>query len=216
MSKQSVVEKLLFEHPLLYRLKRFIIEDIIWQVILCGIFRLKRNPLSDVSSKFSGRSVLVAACGPGDVTTGPRIVGAAQVTAFDLSRRFVESCAKKRKEWNVYCGDLCNIAHPDNTFDISVIYQSLHHIPVDAKNIFGELTRVTSDQIIVVESMVPSKGILRPLLLLWFKITDGGCHYYTLEELEKAVKHLGLRVKSSNLCSPIKHVWLGVIDCRGV
>jgi SAM-dependent methyltransferase len=211
--KKRLLEKIFFDQPALYKMKRFVIEDVIWKFILSRIFRLKLNPMPDITSKFAGQRVLVAACGPGDVTTGPPIIGASQVTAFDFSRTFATQCAIKRKDWHVYCSDVCNIPHRDNEFDISVIYSSLHHIPIDAQNILRELSRVTQKQIIIVEGLLPTKGLLRWLLLIWWRTVDGGYHYYTIDELKDKSNRLGLRLESSNLFSPIKHMWLGVLDC---
>jgi SAM-dependent methyltransferase len=212
--KKRILETIFFDQPNLYRIKRFVIEVLIWQVMLVRILGLKSNRMPDITSKFSGRRVLVAACGPGDVTTGPPIDGASQVTAFDLSLRFAAKCAQNNENWNVYCGDLCNIPHRDNEFDISVIYSSLHHIPVNAEKILGEIARVTGDQIIIVEGLLPSRGLLRWMLLVWWRIVDGGYHYYTLDELKGIINRLPLRMESSELFSPLRHMWLGVLDCR--
>lgn len=212
--KKRLLEKIFFDQPVLYKIKRFVIEDVIWKMIMSGIFRMKPHPMPDVTANFAGRRVLIVACGPGDVTTGPSVSGASRVTAFDFSHIFAAKCAINRKEWNVYCGDASNIPHRDNKFDISVIYSSLHHIPVDAEKILGEMARVTRDQIIIVEGIVPAERILGRMLLLWWKIVDGGYHYYTLNELEDKINNLALRVKSSILFSPLKHMWLAVLDCH--
>jgi len=244
--KKRLHEKLLFGHPVLYKLKRFIIEDLIWNLILCRIFRIKTNPVPDISAIFADRRVLVAACGPCDSTVGPPIVGASQVTAFDFSHTFATRCAMKKKDWNVYpvrkypvachrvipiftntgfntpcefsngiyCGDVCNMPHRDNEFDISVIYVSLHHIPVDVQKILGEMARVTRRQIIITECLLPARGLLRWMLRIWYRITGGGYHYYTFDELNDVFSALGIQVRSSYTFSPINHMWLGVLDCH--
>ena len=213
--KKRLLEKIFFDQPILYKIKRFVIEDVIWQMILSGIFRMKPNPMPDITASFAGRRVLIVACGPGDVTTGPSIAGASQVTAFDFSHIFAAKCAINRKEWNVYCGDACNIPHRDNEFDISVIYSSLHHIPVDARGILGEMARVTRNKIIIVEGILPpSSKLLGRILLIWWRIVDGGYHYYTIDELKNIVSNLDLKIISSDLFSPIRHMWLGVLDCE--
>lgn len=212
--KKRIHEKILFDHPVLYKIKGLIIEGLIWNIILGRIFRMKSNPLPDISGNFVGRRVLIASCGPNDSTIGPPIVGASKVTAFDLSYTFATKCATKRKDWNVYCGDVCNMPHRDKEFDISVIYVSLHHIPVDAQKILGEMARVTRERIIIVECLLPARGLLRRMLRLWYRITDGGHHYYTLDDLKDVFNRLGLQVISSYKFSPIKHMWLGVLNCH--
>jgi hypothetical protein len=75
----SLPEKVLFANPTLYKLKCFVIETVIWKWLLCGVFRLKPRPLTDTEQLFRGQRVLMAACGPGDVSTGPSVDSAFQV-----------------------------------------------------------------------------------------------------------------------------------------
>src|SRR5262245_9124219 len=161
MSTQSIIEKLLFGRPTLYRIKRFLIAEVIWRLVLSGIFRMQPNPAPDLTRLFTGQCVLVAACGLGDVSTGPPISGAARVVAFDLSRQFAVACAQTRPDWQVYCGDLLSIPHRDNQFAVSVIYSTLHHVPTDAADVLAELGRITAGRIVLVEGVVPPSGLLR-------------------------------------------------------
>jgi len=213
MRKQSAAERALFNRPSLYRLKRFLIEEVIWRRILGDLFGLDLRPLPRLDGTFEGREVLIAACGLGRVSTGPPVEGASRVTAFDLSPRFAAECARNRGDWNVYCGDLARIGHRSNSFDVSVLYSTLHHVAASAEQVLTELARVTRGEIVILEGVVPAKGILRWLLLAWYRLVDGGHHYYTQEELRAAIDRLGLRVASSELHGPIRHMWLASIDC---
>lgn len=215
MVKSNFLERLLFGRPTLYRLKRFLIEVVIWRVILAGVCRMKPNAMPDLTALFAGRRVLLAACGPGDVMTGPAIDSAAQVAAFDLSPEFAASCAGRRPAWKVYCGDLFHLPHRPAQFDVSVLYSTLHHLPTDAAAALAELARITTGRIVIVEGVVPHAGLLRTALLLWYRLVDGGHHYYTLEELQGVFDRLGLIVESQGLYSPIKHMLLAVLDSGG-
>jgi hypothetical protein len=86
---------------------------------------------------------------------------------------------------------------------------------MNAAEVLSELARTTDGQIVLVESVVPKEGLLRAALLLWYRLVDGGYHYYTLEELEGIFQRLGLAVQSKGLYSPIRHMLLAVLDCRG-
>ena len=198
----------MFRHPRLYQIKRFLIEDVIWGFLLSRVFRLDSHPLPDLAAKYAGRQVLVGACGPGDDITGPPIVGAASVTAFDLSPGFAQVCARRRPEWSVFCGDLLAIPHADDAFEVSVLYSSLHHVPADAEEVLAEVARVTRGRIVLLEGLVPERGITRFLLLLWYRLVDGGHRYYTEGELLARIERLGLCVESSARYSPIRHMWL--------
>lgn len=210
----AFVERTLFRNPRLYQIKRFLIEDVIWGFVLSRVFRLDAHPLPDLGEKYAGRQVLVGACGPGDDITGPPIVGAASVVAFDLSPGFAQVCARRRPEWSVFCGDLLAIPHPDDAFEMSVLYSSLHHVPADAELVLAEIARVTRGRIILLEGLVPERGVARSLLLLWYRLVDGGHHYYTEGELLERVERLGLNIVSSERYSPIRHMWLAELAPR--
>jgi SAM-dependent methyltransferase len=215
MTRPPFIERVLFGAPALYRAKRFLIEVLLWRWILAGVFRLPANPLPNLASVFAGRRVLLAACGPGDVLTGPPITGAATVVAFDLSKAFVAACARCRPDWKVYAGDLLRIPHRDGSFDVAVLYSTLHHIPADAASVLRELGRVTAGCVVLVEGVVPASGLLRSALLLWYRLVDGGCHYYTRAELDESFARLGLPVESDGLYGPIRHMRLAVLRTRG-
>lgn len=202
---------MLFANPALYKLKCFIIETVIWKWILCGAFHLKPRPLTDTEELFRGLRVLMAACGPGDVSTGPSVDTAAEVLAFDVSPTFAKTCHQNRPTWNVSVADVLKLPFPDDEFDISVIYSSLHHIPNSAELVLAELARVTRSRIVFLEGVVPEKGLLRSMLLFWYAIMDGGVHYYTREEILDIAGKLGLEVERATQHGPIGHMMFGVL-----
>jgi SAM-dependent methyltransferase len=206
MNEQGLPERILFARPRLYALKRFVIEEILWGWLLCGLLRLAPNPLPDLRARFDGQRVLVAACGPGDAS--PPLAGAGRVTAFDASARFAGACRARHPGWHVYCADLLRIPHGDRAFDVSVLYSTLHHFPAGARAALAELRRVTRGRIVLLEGVVPEQGLPRALLLLWYRLVDGGHHYYTRDELVSAIQELGLRIERSWRCGPIRHLWL--------
>jgi len=214
MPEQStrIQERILFSNPWTYRLKCFLIQTVIWKCILSGIFRLKPRPLTDADPYYAGKKLLLAACGPGDVSTGPPVDSAADITAFDISEEFVESCKKNRPTWHVQVADVQKLPYANGEFDVCVIYSSLHHIPINARDVMAELGRVTRGRIVFFEGVVPERGFLRWMLLLWYKIMDGGCHYYTEEELRAIFEKLPLRVERLTRHGPIAHMLFGVLD----
>jgi ubiquinone/menaquinone biosynthesis C-methylase UbiE len=204
-------EKLFFENPLLYKAKCFVIETVIWKWILSGMLRLEPNPLPDVTRLFDGKKVLLAACGPGDVSTGPSPDAAKEVVAFDISQEFVDACKKNHPNWAVFQGDITRIPYGDGEFDLAVIYSSLHHIPISAEVVLAELARVTRGRILILEGVVPDRGLLRRALLTWYAIVDGGVHYYTRDELVGVFAKLGLEVEELSQHGPIRHMMLTVL-----
>jgi SAM-dependent methyltransferase len=210
----SLPEKVLFGNPALYKLKCFVIETVIWKWLLCGVFRLKPRPLTGAEELFRDRRVLMAACGPGDVSTGPSVDSAAEVWGFDVSPAFVERCHKNRPTWKVCVADVLKLPFPDGEFDVSVIYSSLHHIPGSAELVLAELARVTRSRVMFLEGVVPERGVLRHILLLWYAIVDGGTHYYTRVEILNIADRLGLEVERITEHGPIGHMMFCVLGGR--
>ncbi len=206
------LDKAIFSSPAVYRLKCFVIETIIWKWLLSGIFRLEQRPVPDELTVCEGKHVILAACGLGDESTGPSIESASSVVAFDMSHAFVSICKDHHPDWFVYRGDVLNLPHDDNAFDQAIIYSSLHHISEDATQVVLELSRVSRDKITVLESVIPSSGLLRYALLLWYKIVDGGHYYYTRRELEERFSELNITIEDMKFYSPISHMMLVTLD----
>ena len=207
----ALMERLLFNNPIMYRFKYFMIQTVIWKWILSGVLRMKPSPMPDLSDLYQGKRILVGACGPGDVSTGPALDAAGNVTAFDISQEFVDTCKINRPSWTVFCDDILKISQSNDSFDIVVIYSALHHIPANAEKVLAELARVSRDRIVIVEGLIPKRGVLRLALLCWYRVVDGGVHYYTREELTAIFDKLGLDVERTTAHSPIKHMVLFVL-----
>ena len=208
---KSAAEKILFSNPSIYRAKCFLIETVIWKWLLGGVFRLKQCPIGDTEALFRGRQVLLAACGPGKVSTGPSIESAAEIYAFDISRDFVKTCRINRPRWNVCQADALILPYADGAFEVSVIYSALHHMSARADLILAELARVSRSRVVILEGVVPQTGLLRRMLLVWYRIVDGGVHYYTREEILAIAGQLGLRVQRATQHGPIKHMLFSVL-----
>ena len=156
--------------------------------------------------------MLLTACGPGDVSTGPIIDGAAEVYACDISQSFAKACRGNRPRWHVCVADVLKLPFLDGEFDVAVIYSSLHHISSSAEAVLFEISRVTRGRVVLLEGVVPEKGILRRLLLLWVNpIVDGGVHYYTREEILDIAGRLGLEVERATQHGPIAHMMFSVL-----
>ncbi|MDJ0788509.1 MAG: methyltransferase domain-containing protein [Myxococcota bacterium] len=209
---RNLAERVLFDRPLLYRIKRFVIERVIWDFVLSGIFRMDPRPIPERVPDLGGKRVLLAASGPGDATTGPAIDAAAEITAFDLSPHFARACAANHPDWRVYCGNLLSLPHADDAFDVAVLYSSLHHVPVAAERVLLELSRVSAERVVIVEGVVPERGFLRTALLVWYRLVDGGHHYYSQRELHAAAESIGWRVAREDLHGPIRHMWFATLS----
>ena len=209
---RNLAERVLFDRPLLYRIKRFVIERVIWDFVLSGIFRMDPRPIPERVPDLGGKRVLLAASGPGDATTGPAIDAAAEITAFDLSPHFARACAANHPDWRVYCGNLLSLPHEDDAFDVAVLYSSLHHVPVAAERVLLELSRVSAERVVIVEGVVPERGFLRTALLVWYRLVDGGHHYYSQRELHAAAESIGWRVAREDLHGPIRHMWFATLS----
>lgn len=199
-------DKIIFGSSLVYQIKDFFINTLIGRYILGGIFGLKQNPFPDISGLVKNKKVLVVACGPGNVNSGPSFADASEIIAFDFSKNFVLACKKNCPDWKVFQGNVQHIPTAGNTFDITLIFSALHHIPVNAKEILAEMARVTREGIIIVEGIVPKQGFVKKLMLLWYAVIDGGVYYYSREELEDIFQNLNLQVKNLSLHGPIRHM----------
>ena len=206
----AAAERFLFGSPLFYRLKHIVVEKVIWHWLLGGVLRFPANPLPDLADLYAGKRVLLGACGPGNVTTGPSLASAAEVVAFDISPEFARACKANHPDWEVFAGDIHAIPYPDGAFDVAIVYSSLHHIGADAGRVLEELARVTRDHVVVVEGVVPARGPLRAALLTWYKLVDGGVHYYTRPELLEVFARVGLHVERVSEHGPIRHMMLAV------
>lgn len=208
---KSLAEKILFSNPVFYRLKCFLIETVIWKWLLGGVFRLEQRSIGDTEPLFEGKRVLLAACGPGNVSTGPSIESAAEIYAFDISHDFVKTCRINRPRWNVCRADAFRLPYADGSFEVSAIYSALHHMPNRADLVLAELARVSRSRIVILEGVVPQTGLLRRALLIWYRIVDGGVHYYTREEILAIAAQLGLRVQRATQHGPINHMLFSVL-----
>lgn len=201
----------IFGMPLVYRIKCFLIERVLWRWVMVGLLGCEAHPMPDLRELFEGKSVLVAACGPGNVTTGPPVEGAAEVSAFDLSGGFVRACKANRPEWKVFQGDALRLPCRDGTFDVVTLYSALHHIPAPAEEILREIARVSRGQVAIVEGLLPARGALRWMLAAWWRVVDHGFHYYTRVELEQALAAAGMVVESFSAHGPLRHMALIVL-----
>jgi hypothetical protein len=91
------------------------------------------------------------------------------------------------------------------------MYSAFHHVPADALDVLAELNRVTDGRILIVEGVVPGRGLLRQALLAWYAIVDHGVHYYTRAELGAAFDRLGLDVERTGQHGPLGHMMLTVL-----
>ncbi len=208
---RATLEQLLFGHPQFYRLKFLLVERLIWGRLLGGVCGMKARPFPDLARFYSGKRVLLAACGPGNVTTGPALDAAADVVAFDLSAEFARACRENHPDWEVFEGDIAAIPYPAGAFDVVALYSALHHIALPAEQVLRELARVSRGHVVVVEGVVPPRGALRASLLAWYALVDGGVRYYTRGELERAFACAGLRAESVSVHGPIEHMLLAVL-----
>ena len=117
--------------------------------------------------------------------------------------------------WKVCVADVLKLPFSDGEFDISVIYSSLHHIPSSAELVLAELARVAHGHVVLLEGVVPERGLLRHLLLLWYAIMDGGVHYYTRKEISDIAGRLGLEVERLTEHGPIGHMMFCVLGACG-
>jgi ubiquinone/menaquinone biosynthesis C-methylase UbiE len=207
--------RILFRHPAIYRIKYCVIETVIWRWLFSGLLRVDLRPLTETDGLFCGLRIFLAACGPGDVSTGPSIDSAAEIFACDISPEFALACRNNQPRWQVGVADVVRLPYADGAFDVSAVYSSLHHIPAHADQVLAELARVTRSRIVILEGVVPRKGLLRRLLLLWYRIVDGGFHYYTREEILSIAGKLGMHVERATLHGPIRHMLFCVLNLHG-
>jgi ubiquinone/menaquinone biosynthesis C-methylase UbiE len=127
--------------------------------------------IRDVAVKFCkakpGFTVLDVCTGTGSQAFAFAKAGCS-VTGIDLSEDMLRIAKKKNKKKKVKfeIGDASAMAYPDDSFDISCIFFSLHDMPLNIRHkVLDEMKRV-SKEILIVDYNFPKNNLLRWLYML--------------------------------------------------
>ncbi|MDY6965780.1 MAG: class I SAM-dependent methyltransferase [Halobacteriota archaeon] len=108
--------------------------------------------------KFDGKRVLDVGCGRGREAEEISKAGG-YVVGLDISTGQLEAFRRYslsifEKDCHFVLGDGERLPFPDDSFDLSFIFSSLHHL-TDPYRCISEMIRVTKESIIIVDSMNP-------------------------------------------------------------
>ena len=161
----------LFSRPLLYRIKVNIL--------------LKLNKTDDISVEhlLRGKSVLDVGCGP--FTYGYNAKLPSHITGIDLSPQFVQSMSEHDPNNFYMVASAGKIPYADNSFDVSLLRFILHHIPGNSEAILREVSRVTRNQIVIIDHVRSEFILQRKIQTAYWAVFDGGYQYYSVQEWDR-------------------------------
>ena len=132
----------------------------------------------------AGRKVLEVGCGEGAFIAQLCATLGCKGTAIDLSPAMIGKARATNPGPRYAVMDGAHLAFPDNTFDVVVFNQVLHHI-ADIDRTITEARRTVATVLIVEPCPFP-RYPLRGFSRLYWALTDGGERYQTLDEWRDA------------------------------
>ncbi len=166
----------LFKSPLLYEIKRNV------------LFFIGEKLDPHLEDYVADKDVLNLGCGT--AMTPISLKKARSVTGIDVSEEFIEKARSRDPQGRYLVADAASLPFEDKSFDVTVSFDVLHHIPKDASIIIDEVLRVTKEKLVLIDRMQSEKGFPRWVKTFWWKISDGGSNYYTKKDWERILKDM--------------------------
>ena len=194
-ANRTVMDRI-FDFPLVYRIKITLIKVFLRPISLLLI----RNKFSEedviLRNIPSGSRVYEIGCGDGN---GLRLFKGANLnvdyTASDYNTHMVDYCRQHYPEANFEYYSGGPYPHEDQSFDFVVIRHVLHHIPNrdDIVLTVRESLRI-GKTLVLIEPLQSDGKLLAAIKSIYWRITDGGVNYMTLDELHQVWKDAGASV----------------------
>lgn len=137
----------------------------------------------------------------------------AKFTGIDLAEKMIEVAKKKVQRENVefLVGDAENLPFKDNSYDVIICKESIHHYPAPEK-FFSECSRVlrNNGRLIIVDM-----NIIAPLRIFWNKVLFpyvvkmGDCHVFTESEIRKLYTDNGFEATKFEVLPKMRFLSVG-------
>jgi len=164
----------LFQHPVLYRLKRRVGNA------------LTAKDSWDPSPYLEEGLILDLGCGPDacvlDLSRLRRV-------GVDLSKPAIRRAKRAFPRGQVLVGDARCLPFRDKAFSTTLVSDVLHHIPIDTGELLSEIDRVTRHYLVLIEPLQSESGFRRWIKGAWWKLTDGGYAYLSGTEWDELVRN---------------------------
>ncbi|MGO9016255.1 MAG: class I SAM-dependent DNA methyltransferase [Dissulfurispiraceae bacterium] len=212
--KDSLAEKL-FDLPRLYRLKI----DFVTAFAKCLRPIVYRYPVN-VADEFiqnTPPSSLVFEIGSGEGYVYSLFkshgLSLGSFTGSDISEKMVDYCRSKYPECQWL--HLTQLPYPlkNDSFDVVIICGVLHHLnDMDTlRELVMEAVRV-GGMVLLYEPLQSSNLFLKAIKRVYWKITDGGKYYLTLEEYHRLFESAGAKVIWEKYTVPLHQVYFAKLS----
>lgn len=183
----------IFDFPFAYRAKVSLVKLLVRPVSAALIRNKFDEDAVILSAVADGMRVFEMGAGDGN---GLRLLSRAgrSVAYFgsDFNSRMVEFCREHypQASWENYSGGA--YAHADRSFDLCIIRHVLHHIPSrsDIVETVREALRMAK-VVLLLEPLQSENIVLKKIKSIYWRVTDGGANYMTLDELHEVLKEAG-------------------------
>lgn len=122
-----------------------------------------------------------------------------RVTGIDVYKDAISLAKQKYHSISFIVGDAHKISFPDNTFNLTVCYETIEHV-LEPEKVLREMHRVTKKDGTAVVAMDSGNLLFRLIWWFWEKSKGRvwqGAHLHPFHhtELEKAIKKSGFKIK---------------------
>lgn len=159
-----------------------------------------RQKALQLSGWCPGEKVLDLCTGTGTLARTFASQGA-NVIGVDLARAMLKLASSKTRDMNINWleMDATRLAFPDNAFEVSVLSLALHHMPMSEQlSVLGELRRVTSRCVVIIEPDIPAKPRWIPLWVFVANVIDESeyMHEWVYQDFPGTCHDAGLHIQS--------------------
>ena len=143
-----------------------------------------QNRNNELIAKYvAGKSVLEIGCGRGSLLATLAKDRACRCVGVDLSSEMIDYARKNNPGPAYHVMDSSHLSFPDKHFDVVVFNYVLHHVK-ELDRTIAEAKRV-GKAIVFYESCAWEGQPFKTLSKLYWKVTDGGYEYLTLNEWKR-------------------------------
>lgn len=204
----------IFDKPILYRVK---VNTVRWCTLLVRkVFcRHKSEPLDLFYRNIKdGDKVLDIGCGDGYVynylwNRGRKM----EFLGLDINERMIGHCRRKFPDQVWLCASTINLSRLKKKPDAITYFGVLHHMKsISDMRKSLKCSLENSNVVMLYEPLQSNNLMLKWLKSLYWRITDGGKFYLTLNGYHDLFKRCGARVLYEDHSRPLKQTYVAVLE----